>query len=236
MRINRYIASTGLCSRRGADRLIEKGLVTINGRIAVAGDRAEPGDEILVEGRSLPAPASKLILAYNKPPGVVCSAVSQGRDEVNIIDAIGRPERLFTVGRLDKPSRGLILLTNDGDLADEIMRASSGHEKEYEVTLDREVTSDFVDAMSQGVKISFEDGSDYVTRPCRVWKISGCTFGIVLTEGKNRQIRRMCSSLGYEVRDLVRVRIMDIKLGDLPRGEYREISPVSIGMAADQNE
>ncbi len=219
MRINKYIAACGVASRRGADRLIAEGKVMINGRTAALGDEVNEGDEVTVSGKPVLMVENRVVLAYNKPVGVVCSSVSQGKDEVNIIDAVGYPSRVFPVGRLDKDSRGLILLTNDGDLAQEIMRASSGHEKEYEVTLDREFDDAFLKKMAGGVEIALDEGV-YRTRPCRTYRISDKRFGIVLTEGKNRQIRRMCAALGYEVEDLFRIRVKDVRIEGIKEGEF----------------
>ncbi len=223
MRINKYLARCGAASRRGADRLVEEGRVTIDGRMAVKGDEVHDESKVALDGKLLEL-QSRLVLAYNKPPKVVCSDRAQGDDDITITDAVGYEGRVFPVGRLDKESTGLILLTNDGDLADHIMRASSCHEKEYEVTVDKTVTEGFVREMSRGVTISFEDGSTYDTRECRVKKTGDMSFNIVLTEGKNRQSRRMCQALGYRVMSLNRIRVMHIPLGSLKMGEYRKLS------------
>ncbi|MBR6328366.1 MAG: pseudouridine synthase [Lachnospiraceae bacterium] len=236
MRINRYIAACGVTSRRGADRLIAEGRVALNGSKALVGDEVKEGDEVRVDGKIVTLVAKTVVLAYNKPVGVTCSMVSQGEDDVNISDAVGYGERVFPVGRLDKDSRGLILLTNDGELADFIMRAHRGHEKEYEVRVDKKIDEAFLKAMSEGVPIELEE-RDYITAPCSVRPLTKDSFSIVLTEGKNRQIRRMCKALGREVTDLVRVRVMHIKLDDLPEGSFRELSDAEIsGFKGEKNE
>ncbi len=235
MRINKFIAAAGAASRRGADALIEEGRVSINGRVAVCGDRVSEQDEVCLDGRVLELPGEKVILAYNKPSGVVCSSVSQGKNEVNIIDAVNYPRRLFCIGRLDKDSRGLILLSDDGDLADRIMRACNFHEKEYEVTVDREITDDFLLRLSSGVDIGIQEGGTYRTRSCMVKRLTQRSFSITLTEGKNRQIRRMCEALGYMVVDLCRVRVMNFMLDGWPEGSYIEISEQAITSTPNNN-
>jgi len=227
MRINKYLAACGVTSRRGADRLIDEGRVTVDGRVAVKGDEVRDENVVTLDGTVL-KPRDRVVLAYNKPAGVVCSDRAQGKDDITVTDAVNYGERVFPIGRLDKESTGLLLLTNDGDLSDHIMRASHHHEKEYEVTVDKPVTSEFVDAMSRGVNISFEDGSTYETRKCQVKKLGSRSFSIILTEGKNRQIRRMCQALGYKVVSLNRIRVMNICLGSLKRGEYRRLTECEI--------
>ncbi|MBR0148402.1 MAG: pseudouridine synthase [Lachnospiraceae bacterium] len=227
MRINKYLAACGVSSRRGADRLIDEGRVIIDGRVAVKGDEVRDENVVTLDGTVL-KPRDRVVLAYNKPAGVVCSDRAQGKDDITVTDAVNYGERVFPIGRLDKESTGLLLLTNDGDLSDHIMRASHHHEKEYEVTVDKPVTSEFVDAMSRGVNISFEDGSIYETRKCQVKKLGSRSFSIILTEGKNRQIRRMCQALGYKVVSLNRIRVMNICLGSLKRGEYRRLTECEI--------
>ncbi|MBQ3785645.1 MAG: pseudouridine synthase [Lachnospiraceae bacterium] len=222
MRINKYLAACGVSSRRGADRLIDEGRVTVDGRVAVKGDEVRDENVVALDGTVL-KPRDRVVLAYNKPAGVVCSDRAQGKDDITVTDAVGYGERVFPIGRLDKESTGLLLLTNDGDLSDHIMRASHHHEKEYEVSVDKNVTTDFIDRMSRGVTITFEDGSTYDTRDCRVTKTGNRSFSIILTEGKNRQIRRMCKALGYRVVSLNRVRVMHIVLGGLTVGEYRRL-------------
>lgn len=219
MRLNRYLASAGVSSRRGADRMIEEGRVKVNGETAVLGTVVMPGDSVEADGKPVTADTdTSVILAFNKPRGVTCT--SDRKDPSNIIDYIGYPKRIFTVGRLDKDSEGLILLTNDGALADKIMRSRYGHEKEYVVTVDRDIDSQFLKRMESGVDI----GEGIITRRCRTELIDPRRFRIVLKQGLNRQIRRMCEALGYNVVKLVRVRVMNISLGKLREGTYRDIS------------
>lgn len=215
MRINKYLSSKGVCSRRQAEEHIKKGEVLINDRTAQLGDQVEDGDTVTFCGREIKGEVPFVLLAYNKPVGLVCSTAEKD----NIIDAIDYPERIYPVGRLDKESDGLVILTNQGDLMQAISHAKFKHEKEYRVTIDREVTKDFMNHMSRGVEIF--DG--VVTRPCKVTKLSKFSFRIILTQGMNRQIRRMCEALGVHVRKLTRVRIMNIKLGDLKSGAIRDI-------------
>ncbi|ASA25075.1 23S rRNA pseudouridine(2604) synthase RluF [Paenibacillus donghaensis] len=217
MRINKFISETGYCSRREADKLVEAGRVTINGAPAVLGSQAVAGDEVQIDGRKLETAATTVYIALNKPVGI--TSTTEEHIKGNIVDFVGHSERIFPIGRLDKDSEGLILLTNDGDIVNKILRAEGKHEKEYIVTVDRPVTPSFVAGMSTGVKIMGER-----TLPCEVTRISERVFRIILTEGKNRQIRRMCSAFGYEVRHLQRVRIMNIRLGALRSGEWRELS------------
>ncbi|GGA53076.1 23S rRNA pseudouridine(2604) synthase RluF [Paenibacillus physcomitrellae] len=219
MRINKYISETGYCSRREADKLIEAGKVTINGEVAVLGSQAEEGDDVRVNGQSLVAkPAAGVYIALNKPVGI--TSTTEQHVKGNIVDFVGHKQRIFPIGRLDKDSEGLILLTSDGDIVNKILRAEGKHEKEYIVTVDKPVTPRFLQAMSEGVKILGE-----MTLPCQVTRISERVFRIILTEGKNRQIRRMCSALGYSVRKLQRIRIMNIHLGSLKTGEWRDLTP-----------
>ncbi|MDD7740550.1 MAG: pseudouridine synthase [Fusicatenibacter sp.] len=217
MRLNKYLSDAGYCSRREADRLTEAGQVTVNGQRALTGMQVEEGDVVCVNGKKVTPKEEKVYLAFNKPRGIVCTA--EKREKQNIIDYISYPIRIYPVGRLDKDSEGLILLTNDGEIVNGIMRARNRHEKEYEVEVDRPITGEFLAKMAKGVPIL-----DTVTRPCRIRKTSSCGFTIILTQGLNRQIRRMCEALGYRVCRLRRVRIMNIKLGDLPVGSYRELS------------
>lgn len=227
IRINKYLARLGVCSRRGADELISSGRVLVNGLKPGAGDAVSDADSITVDGvlvNSAPNIES-VLLAYNKPVGIVCSTVNQGNEKNNIIDAINYPTRIFPIGRLDKDSEGLILLTNDGDLSDKLMRASNHYEKEYEVVTDRIINDAFLSDLSNGVTIELKDGSKYTTRKCSVKKLSDNCFSIILTEGKNRQIRRMCASLGFEVISLKRIRIQNILLNNIPSGEYISLSP-----------
>lgn len=217
IRINKAIADTGYCSRRQADSLIEAGKVTINGILATLGSRVQPGDQISVHGQPITSKPKPVYLAFHKPVGITCTTDRRIND--NIIDYINYPERIFPIGRLDKPSEGLILLTNDGDIVNKILRAGNNHEKEYIVTVNRPITDDFVKRMSNGIPIL-----DTITKKCRVEKISRYVFRIILVQGLNRQIRRMCEFLNYEVTALKRIRIMTIELGDLPVGTWRELS------------
>ncbi|MGN7765656.1 23S rRNA pseudouridine(2604) synthase RluF [Paenibacillus sp. 22594] len=217
MRINKFISETGFCSRREADKLVEGGRVSINGERAVLGSQAEPGDEVRIDGKLLETGSKVVYIALNKPVGI--TSTTEAHIQGNIVDFIGHHERIFPIGRLDKDSEGLILLTNDGDIVNKILRAEGKHEKEYIVTVDRPLTPSFITGMSSGVKIL---GSR--TLPCEVTRISERVFRIILTEGKNRQIRRMCSAFGYEVRRLQRIRVMNIRLGTLQTGEWRELS------------
>ena len=214
IRINKYLSEAGVCSRREADRMIEQGRITVDGKPAVAGQKVEEGQAIFVDDNSVNPTKERIVLAFNKPLGIVCTTSKKEKD--NIIDYLDYPERIYPVGRLDKNSEGLILLTNDGELMDEILRARNYHEKEYEVTVNRPVTNVFLKKMSEGVPIL-----DTVTRPCKVRRTGEKTFRIILTQGLNRQIRRMCEALDYRVRHLKRVRIMNITLGNLPVGKYR---------------
>jgi 23S rRNA pseudouridine2604 synthase len=217
VRINKFISETGYCSRREADKLVESGRVTINGERAVLGSQASTGDKVLIDGKELETGSKVVYIALNKPVGI--TSTTEAHIQGNIVDFVGHQERIFPIGRLDKDSEGLILLTNDGDIVNKILRAEGKHEKEYVVTVDRPVTPSFITGMSSGVKIL---GGK--TLPCEVTRISERVFRIILTEGKNRQIRRMCSAFGYEVRSLQRIRIMNIRLGALRTGEWRELS------------
>jgi len=217
-RINKYLSEVGYCSRREADKLIEAGRVTINGVVPEMGSKISQNDVVEVDGK--PVVDSKeafVYLAFNKPVGIVCTTDTNVEKD-NIIDFINYPKRIFPIGRLDKPSEGLILLTDDGDIVNKILRASNNHEKEYLVKVDKPISQTFVERMSGGIPIL-----DRVTKKCQVEKLSTYEFRIILTQGLNRQIRRMCEYLNYEVETLKRVRIMNIKL-DIPVGEYRELS------------
>lgn len=217
MRINKYISETGLCSRREVDKLIEAGRITINGSRAELGSQVAEGDEVRVDGRPIGEHKSHVYIALNKPVGITSTTEHQVRG--NIVDFVGHKERIFPIGRLDKDSEGLIFLTNDGDIVNKILRAENGHEKEYIVTVDKPVTSVFLQGMASGVKIL-----GTVTKPCKVYKMDERVFRIVLTQGLNRQIRRMCAAFGYEVRRLKRVRVMNVKLGGLPTGKWRDLT------------
>ena len=215
-RINKFLSEIGYCSRREADKLIEQGRVKINGKVSLMGEKITNQDEVSVSGEVVYKSKKKemIYIAFNKPPGIVCTT-DKKREKNNIIDFIGYPKRIFPIGRLDKPSEGLIFLTNDGDIVNKILRARNNHEKEYEVAVNKPVTKEFVDAMGNGVPIL-----DTITRKCLVKQTDKKRFKIILTQGLNRQIRRMCEYLGYEVKKLKRVRIMNIKL-DVKLGEYR---------------
>lgn len=214
-RINKYLSEVGFCSRRAADKLIEEGRVTINGKVPEMGTKVIPGDEVRVNGKLISEPEEKPVyIAFNKPIGIVCTTDTRV-EKNNIIDYIKYPKRIFPIGRLDKPSEGLIFLTNDGDIVNKILRARNNHEKEYIVTVDRPITAEFVRRMSKGIPIL-----DTVTRECIVEQIGKFQFRIILTQGLNRQIRRMCEYLNYNVVKLKRIRIMNIKL-DLPVGKWR---------------
>ncbi|MBO7364586.1 MAG: pseudouridine synthase [Lachnospiraceae bacterium] len=220
MRLNRLLSDRGVVSRRGADALIESGKVLVNGKAAVLGQRVAPGDRVTVDGKPVPEHApEKVILAVHKPEGVVCTAKSF-RGEKNIVEMVGYPERLYPVGRLDKDSEGLIFLTNDGDFAKELTRASGLHEKEYEVTVGKAVTDAFLARMEKGI---FLKDLEKKTAACRIVKTGEKTFRITLVQGLNRQIRRMCETCGYEVRRLVRVRIMTVTLEGLEKGRFRAV-------------
>src|SRR2546426_11899681 len=207
-----------MCSRREADRLIESGRVTINQRVARLGDQVGPDDVIARDGQVIPWGTASLYIKYYKPVGV--TTTSESHVPRNIIAEIGHPERIFPIGRLDKDSSGLILLTNDGDIVNEILRTEHGHEREYVVTVDRPYPPSFLKQLEKGVLVLRE-----TTRPCRTKKVDATTFRITLTEGRNRQIRRMCSALGYRVEALGRLRIMHIRLGDLPVAKWRLLTP-----------
>lgn len=222
-RLNKFISETGICSRREADKLISDGKVMINGRVAVLGDKATAQDEVWVSGRPLKRQIREVYIAFNKPVGITCT--TERNVKGNIIDYLRYKERIFPIGRLDKPSEGLIFLTNDGDIVNKILRAGNNHEKEYVVTVDKVVTEDFVRKMSAGVPIL-----DTITQKCLVKKESAYVFTIVLTQGLNRQIRRMCDYLGYQVTRLKRVRIMNVTLDGLPIGKWRYLTAHEMDM------
>ncbi|MCQ6276681.1 23S rRNA pseudouridine(2604) synthase RluF [Bacillus sp. V3B] len=217
LRINKFISETGQASRRGADKLITEGKVTINGSIAKIGSQVEPGDEVRVNGNPIRIARNHVYIALNKPVGI--TSTTEKRVKGNIIDLVNHPLRIHNIGRLDKDSDGLILLTNDGDIVNRILRAENKHEKEYIVSVDKPITPEFLKRMSEGVKIL-----DTVTLPCEVRQLSKFDFQIILTQGLNRQIRRMCEALGYEVYRLQRTRIMNIHLGNLPLGQWRDLT------------
>ena len=223
MRLNKYLAETGACSRRQADQWIEAGRVTVNGALAVLGTQVNDGDEVRVDGRPLRAKPRRVYLALNKPAGIECTTDRDGPD--NIVDFVGYPERSVPIGRLDKDSEGLILLTNDGDIVNTVLRAEHEHEKEYLVSVDRPLTAAFLAGMAAGVPIL-----DTVTNPCKLTPVGRNTFRIVLTQGLNRQIRRMCEHFDYRVRRLQRVRIMHVHLGTLPIGQWRELTAAELAL------
>ncbi|USK92186.1 23S rRNA pseudouridine(2604) synthase RluF [Rossellomorea marisflavi] len=217
MRINKYISEAGKASRRGADRLIEDGRVTINGKRATIGDQVNPGDDVVVDGNPIRVARNNVYIALNKPVGI--TSTTEKGVKGNIVDLVNHPLRIFNIGRLDKDSEGLILMTNDGDIVNEILRSENQHEKEYIVSVDKPITPEFVKKMSEGVKIL-----GTTTLPCKVEQLSKYDFQITLTQGLNRQIRRMCEVLGYNVYRLQRTRIMNIQLGKLPPGQWRDLS------------
>lgn len=217
VRINKYLADAGVCSRREGDAAIEAGLVTIDGSPALMGSRVLPGQRVTYKGKDISKVEDLVLIAFNKPVGIVCT--TDRRDPDNIIDFISYEKRIFPIGRLDKDSEGLILLTNDGNIVNKILRAGNYHEKEYIVRVNKEITPEFIGKMSSGVPIL-----DTVTRPCTVEQVDKFTFRIILTQGLNRQIRRMCEALDYRVRALQRIRIMNITLGRLKTGTYRNVT------------
>lgn len=217
MRINKYLSACGFCSRREADRLLEEGRVTVDGGIAGTGDRVCAGQDVRVDGTIVRNSEERIVIAFHKPEGVVCT--SSKKDKNNIIDYLNFDKRIYPVGRLDKDSTGLILLTNDGELTDRILRGRNGHEKEYVVRVNKPMKNEIVRAMEQGVPIL-----GTMTRPCRIELLNSHTLRMVLTQGLNRQIRRMCEYFGYRVVTLKRVRIMNIELGSLPKGKWRTVT------------
>ncbi|GEK88642.1 pseudouridine synthase [Alkalibacterium putridalgicola] len=217
MRINKFISEAGKSSRRGADRLIEQGQVTINGKKAEVGSQVEPGDDVRVGGNQIFVARNNVYIALNKPVGITSTTEKDVKG--NIVDLVNHPFRVFHIGRLDKDSEGLILLTNDGDIVNEILRSENEHEKRYIVSVDRQITPEFLQQMSEGVDIL-----DTTTLPCKVEQVNKYEFEIILTQGLNRQIRRMCEALGYNVYRLQRLQIMNIHLGKLPVGQWRYLS------------
>ncbi len=230
--LNKYISSTGICSRREADTMIADGRVSLNGKTAQKGNRVFEGDEVRIDGKPLRSRPRTLYIAFNKPVGIV--STTDPKEKKNIIRYINHPQRLFPIGRLDKPSEGLIFLTNDGDIVNKVLRAGNRHEKEYIVTVKQPITPDFIKKMGAGVPIL-----GTVTKKCRVEQLNAHTFRIILIQGLNRQIRRMCRHLGYDVTRLKRVRIMNVRLGNLKTGQWRELTPAEIGkiqkMVADSS-
>ena len=227
VRLNKYLSEAGVCSRREADRLIETGRVTVDGQCAQTGMRIVPGQVVKVGNKVVSKQDEMIVLAVNKPRGIVCTEERRERD--SIVRFLNYPVRVTYIGRLDKDSHGLLLMTNNGDIINKMMRAANKHEKEYKVTVDKEITEDFLKKMAAGVPIL-----DTVTRPCTVKKIGKYTFSIILTQGLNRQIRRMCEALGYEVKDLLRVRVMNITLDGLKDGQYRKLTDQELNELYDQ--
>ena len=225
-RLNKAISDSGYCSRRKADELIEQGLVTLNDQPVRLGDRVMPGDIIKINGEIIGGPKSEVYLMLNKPVGITCT--TDQRVKGNVVDFINFSERIFHVGRLDKPSEGLLLMTNDGDIVNKILRAGNRHEKEYIVRVDRPISAEFIQRMSRGIPIL-----DTVTKPCDVERLSRFVFKIILVQGLNRQIRRMCEYLNYEVVALKRVRIMNLTLGDLPTGKWRHLTKEEVAKLQD---
>ena len=225
-RLNKYIADSGYCSRREADRLIQEGKVKIDGRVAGLGDRVLPGMKVICDGKSLSGDGEKVYIMLNKPRGIVCTA--DPREPMNVVDYVGYPIRIFPVGRLDKDSEGLLLLTSDGEIVNRLLRAAGGHEKEYEVEVDKPLTREFMENMMKGVPIL-----DTVTLPCKLRRTGARSFNLVIVQGLNRQIRRMCEALGYNVQKLRRVRINNLKIGNLQPGQWRELTEGELNALLD---
>jgi 23S rRNA pseudouridine2604 synthase len=217
IRLNKYISDTGMCSRREADRLIEAGKVSVNGTVASLGTKVVSSDSVLVNGKAIAVKEATIYIAFNKPVGITCTTDTNEKN--NIIDFIKHPKRIFPIGRLDNPSEGLIFLTNDGDIVNKILRAGNNHEKEYIVSVNKPITNEFITKMSNGIPIL-----DTITKKCIVKKESNFTFKIILTQGLNRQIRKMCSYLNYNVITLKRIRIMNVSLGELKTGTWRNLT------------
>lgn len=225
IRLNKYLSDAGVCSRREADRLVEEGKVRVDGEIAVMGMQIRPGQKVVCDGKPVGEKEKPVFLIVNKPRGIVCTTSDKDHAE-NIVEFLNYPQRIYPVGRLDKDSEGLLLMTNQGDIVNKILRGGNAHEKEYAVAVNHPVTEEFLKQMCEGVRI---EDLDVTTKPCRAWKTGSHTFHIVLTQGLNRQIRRMCRALDYHVMNLKRVRIMNLQLGTLKRGEYRELTEKELG-------
>jgi len=226
IRLNQYLSQCGICSRREADRAVEEGRVFVNGSPAVLGMKIREEDSVEFDKKPVRRETEQILLAVKKPVGVVCTT-AEFKGEKNIVDLVNYGKRIYPVGRLDKNSEGLILMTNDGELADRIARGANHHEKEYEVEVDKLVTAEFIEAMCSGVEIEFEERGvlkKAVTRPCKARKTSRNSFNIILTQGLNRQIRRMCEARGFRVRHLKRIRVMNVRLEDLPSGSWRKLT------------
>ena len=228
IRINKYLSNAGVCSRRDADQLTDAGRVTLDGVVIKTGERITADAEVCLDGHPITRENKKVLLLFYKPRGIVCSTKKQ-RNETTVTEYLNYPLRVYPVGRLDKDSRGLLLMTNNGDIINKMMRAGNLHEKEYKVTVDKEITKEFLEKMAGGVPIL-----DTVTRPCKIKKIGKYTFQIILTQGLNRQIRRMCEALGYQVKDLVRTRIMNIELGNLKEGAVRRLTDEELNLLYEQ--
>ena len=230
-RINKYLSSHGVCSRREADRMVAEGRVLVDGKTAVMGEMVDDSNTICIDGRQISSVSpEQIIIAFNKPVGIVCTTKDR-HNKNNIVDYIRYPERIYPVGRLDKESDGLILLTNDGDMMDRILRSVNGHEKEYIVSVNRPINDTFIKRMSEGIYL---EELERTTKKCVVRKVSDRTFRIILTQGLNRQIRRMCDALGYKVTKLTRIRIMNIELGELAVGQYRELTESEVTVLKEQ--
>ena len=230
-RINKYLSSHGVCSRREADRMVAEGRVLVDGKTAVMGEMVDDSNTICIDGRQISsASPEQIIIAFNKPVGIV-STTKDRHNKNNIVDYIGYTQRVYPVGRLDKESDGLILLTNDGDMMDRILRSVNGHEKEYIVSVNRPIDDTFIKRMSEGIYL---EELERTTKKCVVRKVSDRTFRIILTQGLNRQIRRMCDALGYKVTKLTRIRIMNIELGELAVGQYRELTESEVTVLKEQ--
>ena len=233
VRLNKYLSAVGVCSRREADRFIDEGRILVNGRLPEKGQKVTDDDEILIDNKSIRKESRKVVLAYNKERGIICSTKDQGQKGENIVDRVNYPIRVYPIGRLDKDSEGLILLTNDGELVNGLLKSRYGHEKEYEVVCDKEISDADLKAMSKG-GLALIEGDRRVSKPCTIRRMGAKSFNCILTEGMNRQIRRMCAHFGYEVQSLKRIRFMNIMLDGLKKGEWRELSAKEIeGLKVD---
>lgn len=221
VRLNKYIADSGICSRREADRRIQEGRVKIDGRVGALGDLVLPGMMVTCDGKPVSGESERVYILLNKPRGIVCT--TDPREPMNVVDYINHPARIYPVGRLDKDSEGLLLLTSDGGIVNRLLRAAGGHEKEYEVEVDKPLTREFMESMKRGVPIL-----DTVTLPCKLRRTGARSFNLVLVQGLNRQIRRMCEALGYTVKKLRRVRINNLRIGNLQPGQWRELTPAEL--------
>lgn len=230
IRLNKYLSDAGVCSRREADRLIEAGKVLVDGQPAVQGMKITANQKVVVKGQAVEREKEMILLAVHKPRGIVCTTDKRWGDET-IYDVLNYPKRIFSIGRLDKESEGLLLMTNNGDILNKIMRAGNYHEKEYLVTVDKEITPEFLKKMAAGIYLK---ELDVTTRPCRIELAGKCQFRIILTQGLNRQIRRMCSACNYRVTRLIRTRIMNIELGSLRPGEYRSLSRKELAVLTEK--